>query len=210
MKTDELIAILSQDSTAKKPRLSLEVLGSFLLVFCFLTTQLWLGLRPELDTASFPVSFWFKTLLLGSLVTLSLQALKSSSVPLGRFKLRFFGIGFAVFVVAALAYEWTTKSTNQIEDLFLLPNFKMCLIYSTLYGSGLSLVILAAVKKYAAPLNLGRTAGFIGLSAACIGGLGYSIHCPIDSPTFIVIAYGLPQLVLYGFARLLFARFLRW
>jgi hypothetical protein len=111
--------------------------------------------------------------------------------------------------MGALLHEWTTKPDEQIQKLFLFPNYTDCLIYSTLFGSAVSLVLLAHMK-HAAPPNLGRTAGFIGLAAACIGALGYSIHCPIDSPTFMTIAYGLPQLTLYLVSRVLFTRFLRW
>jgi hypothetical protein len=174
-----------------------------------MVTTFWLGLRPELTTMSVPASFWFKTLTLGSLMILSLEALKDSSVPQGRYQMRYFAIAFAVFLVGAVLFEWTTKPVEQIKSLFLLPNFKACLIYSTLFGAAVSLALLAHMKQ-AAPPNLGRTAGLIGLAAASIGGLGYSIHCPIDSPTFIAIAYGLPQLTLYHVSRVLCTRFLRW
>ena len=209
MKTSELIAILSQDPVPRKPRLTIEILGALLIVLCGLVTKFWLGLRPELNTMSVPTSFWFKTLTLGSLIILSVQALKASSVPLGRYKLRYFAIAFAVVFTGALLHEWMTKPVEQIQHLFLLPNFTDCLIYSTLFGSAVSLALLAQMK-HAAPPNLGRTAGCIGLAAGCIGGLGYSIHCPIDSPTFIAIGYGVPQLTLYLVSRVLFVRFLRW
>jgi hypothetical protein len=209
MKTDELVTILSQDPLAKKPPMTLATLVILLVALSCLLTKFWLGLRPELNAMTITASFCFKTFVLSSLAILSLQALKASSVPLGRFTLKHFGIGLAVFFLASLGYEWATKSTGQIGQLFLLPNFKDCLLYVTLYGSGISVAILALIK-HAAPLHCERTAGLIGLASACVGALGYSIHCPIDSPTFILIAYGLPQLTLYITTRFLFARFLRW
>lgn len=210
MKTDELIAILSQDKTPRKPYLTLGFISVVVLVLNFVVTKFWLGLRPELDALTLPVSFWFKTLVLAALIVISLQALSASALPMRQSRLRVFPILFVAFFAASLAYEWTIKTTTEIEHLFFLPNFQGCLIYTTLFGSGISFVLFAAVKKRAAPLKPGLTAGFIGLVAACIGGLGYSIHCPIDSPTFILVAYGLPQLTLYFAGRFLFTRFLRW
>lgn len=209
MKTDELIAILAQDPSPKKPPITLGALGILLAVLSCVLTKFWLGLRPELNAMTIPASFCFKTFILGSLVILSLHALKASSVPLGRFTLKHFAIGLAALFLVALGYEWITKPAGEIGKLFLLPNFGDCLLFVTLYGAGVSIVLLALIK-HAAPLHYGRTAGFIGLASACVGALGYSIHCPVDSPTFMLIAYGLPQLMLYMASRFLLARFLRW
>ena len=208
MKTDELINILAQ-SEPKKPMMALGTLATFLVAVCCLLTKFWLGLRPELEAMTIPMSFCFKTAILSSLVVLSLQALKSSSVPLGRFTLKHFAIFMGLFLSAALVYEWVTTPVAQIGSLFLLPNFKSCLVYVTLFGSFVSIAIFLLIKN-AAPFHYERTAGFIGLASACVSALGYSIHCPIDSPTFIVVAYGLPQLILYVASRLVFPRFLRW
>jgi hypothetical protein len=208
MKSEELINILAQ-SEPKKPIMTLGILATCLIVVCGLLTKLWLGLRPELDAMTITMSFCFKTMVLGSLVLLSLHALKSSSVPLGRFTLKYFAIFLAVFLGAALIYEWTTTPVARIASLFLLPNFTSCLAYVTLYGSFVSIPIFLLIKN-SAPLHYERTAGLIGLASACISALGYSIHCPIDSPTFIIVAYGLPQSTLYIISRLTLPHFLRW
>lgn len=208
MKTEELINILAQ-SEPKKPIMTLGILATCLIAVCGLVTKLWLGLRPELDAMTITISFCFKTMILSSLVLLSLHALKSSSIPLGKFTLKHFAILLAVILCTALVYEWTTTPVARIASLFLLPNFKSCLAYVTLYGLFVSIPIFFLIKN-TAPLHYKRTAGLIGLASACISALGYSIHCPIDSPTFIVVAYGLPQLTLYIVSRLTFPLFLRW
>jgi hypothetical protein len=208
MKTEELINILSQ-SEPKKPIMTLGTLATCLIAVCGLITKLWLGLRPELDAMTITMSFCFKTLILSSLVLVSLHALKTSSVPLGKFTLKHFAVFLAVFLCASLVYEWMTTPVAQIANLFLLPNFKSCLVYVTLYGSFVSIPIFFMIKN-SAPLHYESTAGLIGLASACISALGYSIHCPIDSPTFIVVAYGIPQLTLYIVSRLTFPHFLRW
>ena len=208
MKTEELINILAQ-SEPKKPIMTLGTLAGCLIAVCGFLTKLWLGLRPELDAMTITISFCFKTIILSSLVLLSLHALKSSSAPLGKFTLKRFAIFLAVFFGAALVYEWTTTPVSQVANLFLLPNFKSCLAYVTLYGSFASIPIFLLIKN-SAPLHYEHTAGLIGLASACISALGYSIHCPIDSPTFIVVAYGLPQLILYIVTRLTLPHFLRW
>jgi len=208
MKSEELINILAQ-SEPKKPIMKLGSLATCLIALCGLLTKLWLGLRPELDAMTITMSFCFKTLILSSLVLLSLNALKSSSLPLGKFTLKQFAIFLAVILCSALVYEWTTTPVARIANLFLLPNFKSCLAYVTLYGLFASIPIFLLIKN-SAPLHYKRTAGLIGLASACISALGYSIHCPIDSPTFIVVAYGLPQLTLYIVSRLTLPHFLRW
>ena len=208
MKTDELINILAQ-SEPVKPMITLGTLATFLVAVCGLLTKLWLGLRPELEAMTIPMSFCFKTMILSSLVVLSLQALKASSVPLGKFTYKPFALFFVVVLSLALAYEWVSTPVAQILDLFLLPNFKFCLIFVTLYGSLVSIAIFLVIK-HAAPCHYERTAGLIGLASASVSALGYSIHCPIDSPTFILIAYGLPQVVLYSASRVLLPHFLRW
>lgn len=208
MKTDELINILSQ-SEPEKQIISLGTLTTLLIAVCALITKLWLGLRPELEAMTIPMSFCFKTMVLSSLVVLSIQALKSSAAPIGRFTFKNFAVFLVIFLMAALLYEWVTTPITQISNLFLLPNFKSCLIYVTFFGSCMSIVICSLIK-HAAPLHYKKTAGFIGLASASVSALGYSIHCPIDSPTFIVIAYGLPQLTLYIVSRLVLPRFLRW
>jgi hypothetical protein len=173
-------------------------------------TRLWLGVRPELAAFAPTVSFAFKTGVLGAWAFLVLNGLAAAAVPLGRFTLKIFAGVFALLFALALAHEWITHSTNEIVRLFYLPNFKDCLRYVFLYGSCLSLILLLVARARSAPVDTKKMAGLIGLAAACIGAVGYSVHCIVDSPTFILVSYGIPMIVLYGATRLLFPRFLEW
>lgn len=210
MKTEELITILSQGQPVKKPIVDLKILSILLVLVCFLLTRIVLGLRPELQSLQLPYSFWFKTCLLAGAALFGVRMLLVSSVPVSKFGVQYYGYFLAVCAGCALIYEWATKPFDQIKQIFLMPNFGDCLFFVSIFGAGASLVMLLFVSRLAAPLNLRRTAGFIGLAAAGISGFGYSFHCPIDSPTFIVTAYGLPQLCLFFVCRKFYAHFLKW
>ena len=79
----------------------------------------------------------------------------------------------------------------------------------SLYG-GIGAVILSRVMKNYAPLDTEKTAGFIGLAAASVGAVGYSFHCPVDSASFILLAYGLPTVGVWALSRKFLSRQLAW
>lgn len=60
------------------------------------------------------------------------------------------------------------------------------------------------------PASERQAATATGFAAAAAGAVGYSLHCPIDSPTFVVVAYGLPMTWVTLASRLLITRLLRW
>lgn len=209
MKTDDLINILSQSPQPKAP-LSLKTALVVILVTSVIVTLSVLGLRPDLAYITADLTALHKTILLVSILWFAGWALLNSAKPLPSEKnfkicpwlvLGLFG--------SSIAFEWLTTPPNEIVALFLLPNFSVCLTAVTIYGTVGAIFLIWLMKSYA-PANEKKTAILIGLAAAGAGALGYSIHCPVDSPTFITIAYGLPVLAISAVTGFLAPRFIKW
>jgi hypothetical protein len=208
MDTDELINVLAQTPPARRP-MRLGFAALVMTVLSALATIAVLGLRPELVAVQPPASFWMKTMLLAATLAVSLLALIDSSKPLPRISMRWPVTAVVVLAAACVGREWLTTDYHQILAFFRTPNFPSCLICVTLYGS-FGIIALSVLMSHYAPADSKRCAGLIGLAAAAAGALGYSIHCPFDSPTFVVVAYGLPMAGLWLLGRLTLPRHLQW
>ena len=208
LEINELINILTQASPVKRP-LRLGLCACAWMVFSAVMTVIILGLRPELIAAHPPLSFWVKTGLLLALLIVNLRALNAASKPIAKDYV-IWPIALLIIVTSILVInEWLTTDHQTIIDYFMVRNFPSCLLFVTLYGA-LGMVILTLLMRHYAPANIKRSAGLIGLVAAAAGAMGYSIHCPFDSPTFIVIAYGLPSLAMWLMGRKILPRFIKW
>jgi hypothetical protein len=208
METEDLINVLGHVPPVRKV-LRLNLVALVLVLLSALVTIFWLGLRPELHSIHPPLFFWLKTLVLASVLLLSIRALNAASVPLSAPQKIWPVLLFIAVIIEAVAQEWMTTDHRLILSLFFLPNFTSCLQHVLFYGL-VGMAALTIFARHYAPLDAIRCAGYIGLAAAAAGAIGYSIHCPIDSPTFIVVAYGIPAFELWLIGRLALPRLLRW
>jgi hypothetical protein len=209
MRTEDLITLLSQAPRARPP-LALPWALAVLLAAVVLITMLVLGLRPGLAAGTVPFAMLHKSvLLLAVLVTAGVLLLRAAQ-PVAKAGWGWYpaGIAGALFAIS-LAWEWASVPADAIFHSFSLRNFPFCLGAVSVYG-GLAAAALTWLMRCHAPANGNRAALAIGFAAAAGGALGYSIHCPIDSPTFVFVAYGLPVGWVALAARLLLPRFLRW
>jgi hypothetical protein len=208
MNTDDLINILAHAPQPDRPMrpglLALIVMG-----ISALATILLLGLRPELIALQPPGSFWIKTALLAAMAGVSCRALENAARPASARQRYWLEILLTVIAALLVIGEWATTDHSKILSGFLIVNFPSCLICVTLYG-GLGMAGFTALMRRYAPVDLDRCAGLIGLAAASAAAVGYSIHCPLDSPTFIVVAYGLPMAALWYVGRAILPRQLGW
>ncbi len=208
MKTNELINVLAQSETlAKKPMLSsYVVMSALVLVWAFFTATLFGG---RTDLGSLTMAFYVKTaLLLGSVVCGAFYARKASkTVANNSLYLGFWAIaaGFAAW----LGYEWTHYSADHITGMLATDAAAHCMISTFLYGL-LSMATLTMIFRQYAPADVAKSAHNIGLTSGLIAGFGYSIHCMMDSPTYVLVAYGLPLLGVWIISRLVLPRFLNW
>lgn len=209
MKTDELITLLSQAPKPKKP-VSLWVAISLFLVVCFTATSLFLGIRSDLSGHWQDITALYKTLLLFLNLCIVAWALDCAAQPYTERKInKTWPILLGLLFLLSLILEWRYEDAQQILHRLALPNFVVCLRTVSLYGT-LGAIILTWLMHYYAPANERKAATLTGFAAASIGALGYSIHCPVDSPTFILISYGLPVLLITLCARYFATRFIRW
>lgn len=207
MKTSDLVTLLAQSPPPKKPLSFTFVLLAFLVATMALTVLI-LGLRPDLAIAG--LTALHKTILLGMAAWTAGWLLQHAAKPVPSYRrLHFYLWPMIVLYLGSILFEFGTVPWSQILASFYTENFLDCLFFVTLYGMAGAWPLFWLMRFYA-PYN-SKTAGMlIGFSAAATGAVGYSLHCPIDSPVFITIAYGLPVLLLSLVMRKVADKFIRW
>lgn len=208
MKTDELITVLSQSPSPKKPLCFLLFFPAF-FVLTACVTYVTLGFRLEVVQMIPPLGFWIKSLILFSFAALALVSLRQESRPLAR-KVPVYAFGLLMLgLLVLVGWEWRTTPAEYILDKAYLPNLLFCLSFTSLYAFAGTAAIIHLLKYYA-PMHLRKASGLAALAAVATGGLGYSLHCNVDSPTFIAVAYGLPCLVSVLIARKIVPHYINW
>ncbi|PZQ45146.1 MAG: hypothetical protein DI551_08315 [Micavibrio aeruginosavorus] len=208
--TDDLIKILSQSLSIRKPLSFGWALVGLTLASLGITYSILGKLRPEFSTLDFPAFFYFKTAILFGFASLGFLFLKESAKPLPKFPKRSIALLPIVVLSLFIVLEWgSASSPDVILSNFLLRNFPACLFFVTTYGL-VGIIALTTLMKRYAPADENKAAGWIGFAASAACAVGYSFHCPIDSPTFIAVAYGLPVVTLGFTARFILPKFIRW
>jgi hypothetical protein len=205
MRTDELIALLAKTPRPVPPLGWTAMLALLVAVLTALNVAV-LGLRP--DIAAPPLSMALKSALLLALLVLAGMTLVHAARPITSER-RTPALVFAGVLAVAVGWEWTHVPAAEIVHFFFLPNFPFCLGAVTIYGA-LAAGALTWLMRYYAPANTANAAASLGFAAAAAGAVAYSVHCPVDSPTFVVIAYGCPVGWVALSARALLTRHIRW
>jgi hypothetical protein len=207
MQTDELITLLAKTPRPKPPLRWAAALAVLVAAITALNVAI-LGFRPDIATP--PASMALKSFLLLGLLGVAGIALARAARPVEATRGGWVpALVLAALLAATLAWEWSHVPAAIILYNFSLPNFPFCLGAVTIYGS-LAAAVLTWIMRTYAPANEARAAAAIGFAAAAAGAVGYSVHCPVDSPTFVVIAYGLPVSWVTLAGRTLLARHIRW
>jgi hypothetical protein len=207
MRTDELIAVLAKAPRPKPPLRWAPALAALVAVITAVNVAV-LGLRPDIGTL--PVSMAHKSVLLLALLAVAGLMLARASRPVEMTRLRWLpGLVPATMFGASLVWEWSRVPPAAILHSFGLPNFPFCLGAVSIYGTAAA-AALTWLMRYYAPADESRAATAVGFAAAAAGAVGYSVHCPVDSPTFVLVAYGLPISWVTLAARAVIARRIRW
>jgi hypothetical protein len=207
MRTDEFIAVLTKAPRPKPPLRWVPALAVSVAAIMAINVAV-LGLRP--DIAAPPLSMAHKSVLLLALLVVAGLALARTSRPLAVARLRWLpGLVLTALFAVSLAWEWSRVPAAAIWHFFALPNFPFCLGAVSIYGGAAAAALTWLMRAYA-PADETRAATAIGFAAAAAGAVGYSVHCPVDSPTFVLIAYGLPVSWVTLAARMLTAHHIRW
>jgi|GEM_PF-3579670 len=209
MDTQDLITILAQSPEHKKP-VSFGVALVLLFSATFVLTVFILGLRTDLILFPLNMTAIHKTILLSSVavsVGFFLSEI-SKPIPLISRVMPYVWLSIVLFM-CSIGYEVVTTPFNQIIGYFLIINFPECLFFVFLYGALGSLAFLWLMKFYA-PHDVKLAGMGIGLAASAVGALGYSLHCPLDSPVFITVAYGVPIMVMGMIGKFIISRYIKW
>ncbi len=212
MKTDDLIAALVKDQAARspKPRTAIVcavIAGAVIAAVFFMS---FLNHRPDIAEAAQTYRFLFKFVftltLAASAIGLVFQIFRPEALP-GRW-LWLIALAPGMLLAAALAEFLVMPSPTWMPRMIgISPLF--CLFVICLLSIGPLLALLAALR-YGAPSNPGLAGALAGLASGGVAAAVFVIHCPNDSPLFVItwysLAIGLVTLVGYFAGR----RWLAW
>jgi hypothetical protein len=212
MKTDDLIEALVQDRAVRSPppRSALVLALIAGVIAAGILFILSLHPRPDLMQAAGSYRFLLKIILAltlaASAVSLALNIVRPDAMPRGRLYL--IAVSPALLVAAAVGELIVMPQATWMPGMIgVSPVY--CLVMISLLSIGPLLALLVALR-YGAPSDPGLAGTLAGLASGGIGAAIFVIHCPNDSPLFVIIWYslaiGLVTLVGYFAGR----RWLAW
>jgi hypothetical protein len=210
MKTDDLIAALSADTTPQTPpagRLARTL--PFALVLPFLAVVLFWQVRPDLAQAltSYAV---YKTLVPSVLSLAALWLAMQLTRPEARARTQAAVLGAVLIALAAtLAYGLATSSRADIAMQMDKPEYINCLI-SVPFLSLLPLAAMVWAMRAGAPRHPVLAGALAGLVAGGIGAAAYSLHCPHDALMYFFAGYGVAIAMVSAAGAVIGWKALRW
>jgi hypothetical protein len=208
MATDDLITLLAQ-SPQPAPRFTVDRILWIWLIATALATAAILGWRYEIMHLMLNAGIAYKTSLLLGFCLWAGQSLRAAALPLASPLSAWPWLVLAAVKIISLGYEFSMVGLGEIFGVFQSNFFYVCVLMVLVYGL-IGMAILARILRQYAPANAKVAGGYVALAAASAGAVGYSLHCPIDSPLFIMVAYGLPVLALWAIGRMVLPRYLQW
>ncbi len=206
--TEHLINILSQPPQPPKPYGFLVAMAAITLASLVLTVVV-LGLRQDLG----PVLAWLtmlqKTILLLCAFLIAFLALRREASPLVRPAPLWQKILLPIVFGATLIFDIVFIPANEMDTHFLLKRFLFCLACVSFYGLA-GMFALVKLMRFYAPADTKRAGMRIGFAAAAAAAIGYSVHCPVDHPLFVLFAYGLPVIALAWFGGRIVPKYINW
>ncbi|WP_428248974.1 NrsF family protein [Ferrovibrio sp.] len=210
MKTDDLINALAADTATKPPNalLRLWLLPALGILVALIAMLIELGVRGDILAALQSWRFPLKVAVAALLAVLALRQAIGLYHPQAALRLKPLLAVLAVLAAAVLA------------ELLLLPgdawlprlvgrNAAICMTAIPLLALAPLAALLFALRA-GAPVSGARAGAMAGLAAAAIAASFYALHCPDDSPLFVITWYGLSGLLVTALGALLGHRLLRW
>lgn len=206
--TDQLINILSQPPQPQKPYGFFLVMGGITLSSLALTLIV-LGLRQDLGPALTWLTMLQKTLLLLSVFAVAFLALRRVSRPLATPAPLWQKILLPAIFGAAFICDILFIPSAAMDTHFLLKRFLFCFACVSLYGLA-GMYGLVKLMRFYAPADTRKAGRMVGFAAAAAAAVGYSVHCPVDHPLFILLAYGLPVTGLAWLGQKILPKYINW
>jgi hypothetical protein len=193
VKTDDLIEALVEDraSLSMRPRMAITcavVIGAVIAGAVFMMVM---SYRPDIVQAAGTYRFLFKFVFTATLAVSAIALVRRIFRPeavLGRW-LWLIALAPAMLIAAAFAELLVMPSFTWLPGMIgISPVF--CFFAICLLSVGPLLAFLAALR-YGAPSNPGLAGALAGLASAGIAAAVFLIHCPNDSPLFVIVWYSL-------------------
>ncbi len=212
MQTEQMIAALVADSETRTQSLGRQIATAIVPVVVLTTAGFYLvfGLRDDLSDAFSQTRFVFKLAFMTVLSIMVWRALINAArpTPLPRSDWVVLIAALLVLVVALGLELYATPPVDWTARLYG-ANAVFCVI--AIPTIGLPILALALFALRGAAPRKGTLAGCMaGLFAGVMAGAIYAVHCPDDSPLFMVAWYGLSITGLAGLGALVGHHLLRW
>jgi hypothetical protein len=213
MKTDELIAILSEElKPARKgmvPRWLLPALAAGLLISLAMMLAL-LGPRPDLHQAMRLNAFWMKFFYTLSLAILGFVLIERQARAGANSRAVLFALGAPVMALIVLAsIQLSSRPSGDTALLVMGQTWMVCPWLIVLLSLPMLALMLLALRQLA-PTRLALAGAAAGLVAGAGAATIYGFHCTEMAAPFILIWYTLGIAVAAGLGALLGERCLRW
>lgn len=211
MKTDQLIDVLArgvEPAPRARPWLKLSLTLAFGLVLALLLVTFWLGLRPDIGVAPWPVLFKAAFSAAAAAVILPLaMRLARPGRPLG-WRIGAIGVFVALAGLAAIV-ALAGESPAQRMQAWMGGGFPWCLVAVPVLATPAAAALLWAMRAFA-PTQLTLAGAAVGALSGGVGAIAYSMYCPIDSVAFVTTWYVAAIALCAALGALIGARLLRW
>jgi hypothetical protein len=212
MKTQDLIALLAEDTAPVRPRriaprlLAVALLGALvsgLILFA------WLGLRP-MQPAMHSPSFWMKAGYTVLIATAGLLTTARLARPGGRLGA---ALGLAAVAAAWLAVLATLETLRTpmpgMAHLWLGWTWYICPFRILALATPVFVAVLWWMRAMA-PTRLALAGAAAGLFAGGVGATVYGLYCEETAAAFVVVWYSLGMAACAALGAVIGARLLRW
>jgi hypothetical protein len=213
MKTDELVTLLATGAGAVELDASSRRYATALGWGAFGATLLMailLGVRPDIDSATWLPMFWIKLAFPASVAVASLFAASRLSRPGARLGWVSGALVAPVFAVWLLtAYVLLAAPMPERVALVMGRTWEYCLFSVPMLSVPVLVATLWAMKGLA-PTRLALSGAAAGLLAGAFGALVYALHCPEMEAPFLGVWYVAGMLIPAAGGALLGPIVLRW
>ncbi len=214
MKTDDLVNLLSANlEAADRGKARRALAGALALgtAVAFGAMLALLGMRADALDLAPRVYIVMKLLFTLSVIVLATIFLIKFARPLaGRSRtLPLLMLPFAAIAIGAILSLLSAHSTTW-DGMIFGKEWLTCLVSIPFFAVAPFAALVWALRKTAAPTDLGRAGAVVGLVAGGIGATAYVFHCPDDSLPFVAVWYGTTIALCTFIGAKLGPRLLRW
>ena len=211
--TDDLITRLSADLKPVRPMaMQRLLLGAVVLtgIVAIVAMNMWLGMRPDMDTAMATMNFWTKFAYTLAVAVLGGVATVALARPDGRIRWPWFvALGLVAMLVILAFIQLARAEPDEMMPLIMGGTSQVCPWRIVVLGLPILLGAILALRRLA-PRNP-TLAGFAaGIMAGGTGAWIYSFACAETGMMFLALWYSLGILIVGAIGAVLGRFLLRW